>query len=84
MISGEYFKDRGLLLDEKNIHRFGTYETDRIYTMSFTNKYLDGSKAGNIVTQIDRQFKCEDSTSQFDEETETSSGSAFFINSKEI
>ena len=26
LISGEYFKDRGLLLDEKNIHRFGTYE----------------------------------------------------------
>ena len=83
LISGEYFKDRGLLLDEKKIFiDLEHMKFDRIYTMSFTNKYLDGSKAGNIVTQIDRQFKCEDSTSQFDEETETSSGSAFFINSK--
>ena len=83
LISAENIVDRGYLIDEKKLFiDLETLKFDKNFKMFYTNKYLDGSKAGDIAIQTDTQYICEDTNSQFDEEKGISSGTAFFINNK--
>ena len=83
LISAENIVDRGYLIDEKKLFiDLETLKFDKNFKMFYTNKYLDGSKAGDIAIQNDFQYVCEDTNSQFDEEKGMSSGTAFFINNK--
>ena len=83
IISAENITERGYLIDEKKLFiDLETLKFDKNFKMFYTNKYLDGSKAGDIAIQNDFQYVCEDTNSQFDEEKGMSSGTAFFINNK--
>ena len=83
LISAENIVERGYLIDEKKLFLdLETLKFDKNFKMFYTNKYLDGSKAGDIAIQNDFQYVCEDTNSQFDEEKGISSGTAFFINNK--
>ena len=83
LISAENIVNRGNLIDEKKIFiDLKNLKFDKNFKMFYTDKYLDGSKAGNIAIKNDFQYNCEDANSQFDEETGGSSGTAFFVSNK--